>query len=187
MHDPPKPTLRTSILDIINLTRAKDVPIQATIARNDSGSNATPRLPVQRLTVVPSKTLSPSIYLHVYHAFKPASTPRNSKDPSHHHTSATNYAPHDPQTPCDPVQHHRESRAFQYPTKHSTPELNGASWHSVHRPRICDYEGYRVRYNDPAPYRCPKEATTSSPVYALSATLRYSGISSINHARHPTP
>ena len=96
-HDPPKAMLRTSIFDVINLTRAKYVPIRATIARNDTGSNATSRLPGQRLTVVPSKTLSPSIYLHVYNVFKPSSASRNSKDPSHHHTSATNYAPHDPQ------------------------------------------------------------------------------------------
>ena len=101
-HDPPKPTLRKNIFDVINRTRAKYVPNQATIARNNTGSNATSRLPGQRLTVVPSKTLSPSIYLHVYHVFKPASASRNSKDPSHRHTSATNYAPCDPQHRATP-------------------------------------------------------------------------------------
>ena len=101
-HDPPKPTLLTSIFDVINLTGVKYVPIQATIARNDTGSNATTRLLGQRLTVVPSKTLSPSIYLHVYPVFKPASASRNSKDPSYNHTSATNYAPHDPQDRATP-------------------------------------------------------------------------------------
>ena len=182
-HDPPKPTQRTNIFNVINLTRAKYVSMQATIGRNDIGSNASSRLPGQRLNVVPSKTLPLSIYPHVYHVFKPASASRNSKDPSYHHTSATNYAPQDLQHRATPPSIIANLGHPRYPTRHSTPELNrkGASWRPVPRPRACDYEGYRVRNNEPVPCRCPNEATTPRrqlcdiPEYRRSAT----------HVTHP--